>query len=195
MKDESPPDYDNRFVGARGPRNEARSEPRISSFILHPSSFFKWLVHICRFGLAALFILTAGAKLAVLNKFAGNVAELLHSASIDYERWRWPATIGVIVAEIIVAGLLVIPRTARWGAALAALMLIGFSSFALYYVYVLHGEALECGCFGEIIGSQLGVTTALRNLALLVPAVIVFFGMRRTQQPQKGTKITEEISI
>lgn len=147
-----------------------------SSFRL---SFFEWLMRICRFGLAALFLFTAGAKLAVLNKFAGNVAELLHSSSIDYERWRWPATIGVIAAEIIVAGLLVIPRTARWGAVLAALMLIGFSSFALYYVYVLHGEALECGCFGGIIGSQLGVTTALRNLALLVPAIIVFFGARQ----------------
>lgn len=157
-------------------------------------SFFKWLVLICRFGLAALFLFTAGAKLAVLRKFAGNVAELLSSASINYERWRWPATIGVIAAEVIVAGLLIVPRTARVGAVLAALMLIGFSGFALYYVYVLHGEALECGCFGGIIASQLGVTTALRNLALLLPAVIVFFGMRRTKQPPKGTKSTEEIS-
>ena len=151
-------------------------------------TFFKWLVRLCRFGLAALFLFTAGAKLAVLKKFAGNVAELLSSAAINYERWRWPATIGVIAAEIIVAGLLIISRTARLGAVLAALLLIGFSCFALYYVYVLHGEALECGCFGGIIASQLGVKTALRNLALLVPAVIVFFGTRRTTQSQKDTK-------
>lgn len=159
------------------------------------SSVFKWLVLICRFGLAALFLLTAGAKLAILNKFAGNVAELLSSASINYERWRWPATFGVIAAEVIVAGLLIIPRTVRLGAVLAALMLMGFSGFALYYVYVLHGEALECGCFGGIIASQLGVKTALRNLALLLPAVIVFFGARRKKQPQKGTESTEKISI
>ena len=148
-------------------------------FRLHYSSFLRWLVHLCRFGLAALFLFTAGAKLAILKKFAGNVAELLSSASINYERWRWPATIGVIAAEVIVAGLLIIPRTVRVGAVLAALLLIGFSAFALYYVYVLHGEALECGCFGGIIASQLGVKTALRNLALLVPAVIAFFGNRR----------------
>lgn len=154
----------------------------------------KLVVLICRFGLAALFLFTAGAKLAVLSKFAGNIAELLSSAAIDYERWKWPATIAVIAAEVIVAGLLIVPRTARVGAVLAALMLIGFGGFALYYVYVLHGEALECGCFGGIIASQLGVTTALRNLALLVPAIIVFFGTRRTKQPQKGTKSTEEIS-
>jgi len=69
--------------------------------------------------------------------------------------------------------------TIRAGALLAAALLIGFSGFALYYVYVLHGEPLECGCFGRIIGSQLGLTTALRNLALLVPTFIVFFGYRQ----------------
>jgi len=69
--------------------------------------------------------------------------------------------------------------TIRAGALLAAALLIGFSAFALYYVYVLHGEPLECGCFGRIIGSQLGLTTALRNLALLVPTFIVFFGYRQ----------------
>jgi len=42
----------------------------------------------------------------------------------------------------------------------------------------LHGEPLECGCFGGIIASQLGVKTALRNLGLLIPVVIVFFGAR-----------------
>ena len=88
-------------------------------------------------------------------------------------------TIGVIGAEILIAALLLIPRTVRLGAAGAGLILIAFSAFALYYVYGLHGEALECGCFGNIIGSQLGLKTALRNLGLLIPAVIVFFGGRQ----------------
>jgi hypothetical protein len=139
------------------------------------------IVHISRFGLAALFIFTAGAKLAILKTFAGNVAELLSSAAINYERWRWPVTIGVIAAEVIAAGLLIVPRTVRLGAFLAAVLLVGFSAFALYYVYVLHGEPLECGCFGGIIGSQLGLKTALRNLILLVPAVIVFWGTPRVR--------------
>jgi hypothetical protein len=152
------------------------------------------IIHISRFGLAALFLFTAGAKLRILKTFAGNVAELLSSAAINYERWKWPATIAVIAAEVIAAVCLIVPRTVRLGAVLAALMLIGFSAFALYYVYVLHGEPLECGCFGGIIGSQLGLKTALRNLGLLVPAIIVFFGAQGTRQPQKGTKSTKEIS-
>jgi hypothetical protein len=138
----------------------------------------KWIVRICRFGLAALFLLTAGAKLWILKKFAVNVAELLSASNISYERWQWPVTIAVIALEIIAAILLIVPRTIRIGAILAALMLIGFSGFALYYVYALHGEPLECGCFGGIIASQLGVKTALRNLGLLIPVVIVFFGYR-----------------
>ena len=140
---------------------------------------FTILVAFSRFGLAALFLFTAGAKLAILERFAGNVAELLSSLKLNYERWQWPVTIGVIVAEVVAAVLLLLPRTVRVGAVLAGLLLVGFSAFALYYVYALHGEPLECGCFGGIIASQLGVKTALRNLALLVPALIIFFGAPR----------------
>jgi hypothetical protein len=142
------------------------------------ASAFRWLVHISRLGLAALFLFAAGAKLAILKKFSGNVAELLSSASINYQRWQWPVTIAVICVEILAASLLLMPRTVRLGAIWSVLLLIGFSAFALYYVYALHGERLECECFGGIIASQLGVTTALRNLGLLVPALIVIFGYR-----------------
>jgi len=140
---------------------------------------FQIVAQFCRFGLAALFLFTAGAKLFILKEFAGKVAELLSSMHMNYERWQWPATTAVIGIEIVIAGLLIIPRTVRIGAVAAALLLIGFSGFALYYVYGLHGEALECGCFGNIIGSQLGVKTALRNLGLLIPVMIVFFGQNR----------------
>jgi hypothetical protein len=78
----------------------------------------------------------------------------------------------------------------RFGAALAALLLLGFSGFALYYVYALHGDPLECGCFGGIIGSQLGLKTALRNLGLLIPAVIVFFSAKKKNRPQTGAEGT-----
>jgi hypothetical protein len=155
----------------------------------------RFLIYICRFGLAALFLFTAGAKLWILREFAGKVAELLSSMKINYERWQWPATIAVIAVEIIVALLLIVPRTMRWGAAGAGLLLIGFSAFALYYTYGLHGEALECGCFGNIIGSQLGVKTALRNLGLLVPALVVFFGAIRSRSKAQAEVRTPVPSV
>lgn len=146
------------------------------------TSVFKWVVYISRFGLAAFFLFTAAAKLWFLSSFARNVAELLGAMHFNYERWMWPATIGVIAAEVIAALLLLLPRSVRLGALMAGALLIGFSAFALYYVYVLHGEKLECGCFGEIIASQLGVSTALRNLGLLLPALLVFFGHPRVRR-------------
>jgi methylamine utilization protein MauE len=146
---------------------------------------FPVLVQISRFGLAALFLFTAGAKLWTVKGFAANVGELISATGHTQTRWMWPATIGVIATEVITAVLLLLPRTVRAGALLAAALLIGFSAFALYYRYGLgYPEGLECGCFGGIIGSQLGLTTALRNLVLLVPALVVLFGYARVR-PQK----------
>jgi hypothetical protein len=146
------------------------------------ATLMKWIARICRYGLAALFLFTAIAKLAIINAFAKNMGELLGSSGFNYQRWSWPATIVVIAAEIVTAVLLLVPRTVRVGAICAAVLLIGFASYALYYVYALHGEPLECGCFGGIIASQLGVKTALRNLALLIPVLFVWFGYRRTRK-------------
>ena len=151
---------------------------------------FRIVFHISRFGLAALFLFTAGAKLWILTEFVGKVAELLSSMKFNYERWQWPATIAVIALEIVIAALLIVPRTVRVGALAAGALLIAFSAFALYYTYGLQGEALECGCFGNIIGSQLGVKTALRNLGFLVPALIVFFGAPRVRRPRVSKDVS-----
>ncbi len=129
--------------------------------------------------MAALFLFTAGAKLAIVKAFAANVGELLAASGFNYARWMWPVTIGVILVELITAALLLLPKTVRLGALFGGALLIGFAGYALYYVYVLHGEPLECGCFGGILASQLGVTTTLRNLVLLVPVLIVLIGYRR----------------
>ncbi|HEV8713994.1 MAG TPA: MauE/DoxX family redox-associated membrane protein [Candidatus Binatia bacterium] len=142
-------------------------------------------MRVSRFGLAALFLFTAAAKLAIVKTFATNVAELLSASGFNYSRWMWPTTAAVITAEIITAVLLLVPRTVRIGALAAAALLIGFAGYALYYVYALHGEPLECGCFGGIIGSQLGVKTALRNLALLVPVALVLVGYRKARTVER----------
>ena len=130
------------------------------------------LAQLSRFGLAALFLLTAGAKLYTINDFVANLSNLVWTG------WAWPVSLVVILAEVLAAVLLLWPRTVRLGGLWSAVLLLGFAGYALYYVYVRHGEPLECGCFGRLIASQLGVKTALRNLALLVPAALVVFGLR-----------------
>jgi len=154
---------------------------------------FRFFVQLSRFGLAGLFLFTAAAKLTIAKTFATNVGELLSSSGFDYTRWMWPVTVSVIILEVICALLLILPRTVRVGALLAGILLISFAGYALYYVYVLHGEPLECGCFGGIIGSQLGVKTALRNLILLVPVVAVFFGYKRGRR-RDAKVLTEPIT-
>jgi hypothetical protein len=161
--------------------------------VVRKQQIVRWLVRVSRFGLAALFLITAGAKLWILKTFASSVAELLAASGVNPVRWMWPVTIVVISIEIVTAACLLLSRTVRLGALLSAALLIGFSAFALCYVYVLHGEPLECGCFGNIIGSQLGLTTALRNLALLIPVLIVFFGYRR--QTQTSIRTLEQVDV
>ncbi|HYO64194.1 MAG TPA: MauE/DoxX family redox-associated membrane protein [Pyrinomonadaceae bacterium] len=145
-----------------------------------PASLLRALVLVSRFGLAAMFLVAAGAKLLTLRGFVENMTNLVEP------RFVWPVTLVVIAAEVLAAVLLILPRTVRAGALLAAALLLGFAAYALYYVYALKGEPLECGCFGGLIASQLGVSTALRNLALLVPCALAFFGhprLRRDERP------------
>ena len=148
----------------------------------------KILVHISRFSLAALWLFAAGAKIYMRNSptesFFKNVGSLVG------ESWALPIAIAVICAEIIAAALLIWPRTARIGGIWSATLLIGFAGYALYYRYGLgNAEGLECGCFGGIIGSQLGVTTALRNLLLLIPAGLVIFGLPRLKKNEEGSAL------
>lgn len=146
------------------------------------------LTLVCRFGLAALFLFAVVAKLAYLNhpehSFFRNLPLLVG------ERWAWSVGIGVITAEALTAMLLIVPRTARWGGALAALLLTAFAGYALYYRFGLHNaEGLECGCFGGIIASQLGVSTALRNLSLLIPAGLVIWAPGKLKRPEPQFEI------
>ena len=70
---------------------------------MNRTTLLKWFVRVSRFGLAALFLFTAIAKLAIIHTFVKNMGELLSSSGFNYQRWSWPATIAVIVAEFITA--------------------------------------------------------------------------------------------
>ncbi|MDQ3818100.1 MAG: hypothetical protein M3362_10445 [Acidobacteriota bacterium] len=144
----------------------------------------KILVHLSRFALAALWLFAAGAKIYMRNdpahSFFKNMNELVGNSLAQ------PLAIAIISAEIAAAILLLWPRTARAGAFWSAALLVSFAAYALYYRFGLgNAEGLECGCFGGIIGSQLGVTTALRNLLLLIPALLIIFGLPRLRRAEE----------
>lgn len=152
------------------------------------------LVHVSRFGLAALWLLAAGAKLYMRNdpaeSFFKNMPYLVGEA------WAMPLAIAVIGAEIVAALLLIWPPTARLGGIWSGGLLAGFAGYALYYRYGLGNlEGLECGCFGGLIGNQLGVTTALRNLALLIPAALVVFGLPRLKRARQAPSLQAQQAV
>jgi hypothetical protein len=154
----------------------------------------KILVHMSRFFLVGLFLFAVVAKLYFIND--PKQSFFINMPYLVGERWAVPVGVAVIAAEIITVALLLWPRTARLGGMWAAGLLFGFASYALYYRYGLNNvEGLECGCFGGIIGSQLGVATALRNLALLIPAGLVIFGWPRLRDTKKASLETEQPSL
>jgi hypothetical protein len=148
-------------------------------------NILKILVHVSRFGLAALWLLAAGAKLYWRNDPAESF--FTNMPALVGERWAMTVAVAIICSEILAALLLLWPRTARLGGIWSAILLAGFAGYALYYRYGLgNAEGLECGCFGRIFGSQLGVSTALRNLLLLIPAALVIFGIKHAKLKMKN---------
>src|SRR5207248_6575634 len=85
-------------------------------------SLLRLLVHVSRFGLAALFLFAACAKLFTIRGFVANLSNLVEG------RLLWPVAIAVIASELTSAVLLIWPHTARAGAALAALLLAAFAA-------------------------------------------------------------------
>lgn len=145
----------------------------------------KWLAHICRFGLAGLFLFSVVAKIYSLSDPTQNFFK--NMSGLVPERWAMPVAVAVVIAELIAVALLIRVRTARVGALWAAGLLLGFAGYALYFRFGLHiTEGPECGCFGGIIKSQLGVKTALRNLAFLIPAIVVIVGLRKQRLEIRG---------
>lgn len=75
-----------------------------------------------------------------------------------------PAALLVVALEAAVVPLVLVPATAPLGAALAALLLVGF--VGVIVVSVRTGRAVECRCFGA--GATLGAQHVARNAFLLL---------------------------
>lgn len=112
---------------------------------------------------AAVLLTAALGKLRDVRGFARSVA----GYRMLPERLAGPAAVGVLVTELVAAGLLLAPGGRRWGAVVAGAL---FAAFLAAMASVLRrGMAVDCGCFG---GRDLvGAGTLLRTGLLLVLAV------------------------
>ncbi len=144
-----------------------------------PTNFkrvFPVLVSLCRFALAALFLYAAYTALTNPYEFVPNISSLVARGS-----GAIVASIGIVLIEIVGGILLIIPATARVGGWWAAVLLLTFTVYPLYYLHVFGGGTLVCSCFGGIIASDRAAMTIVGNVMLLILATIVatFYRRRR----------------
>jgi Methylamine utilisation protein MauE len=110
--------------------------------------------------LAGVFVLAAVAKLGDRRSFSEGLAGLGISGSIA------PALgLGLPMAELVVAGALLVPATSTaggFGSVLLLLVLTAGVGLALSL-----GQTADCGCFGRDHSGQFGGLTLMRNGLLL----------------------------
>ena len=89
-------------------------------------------------------------------------------------RFRPPVAFALCVAELGVAGLLLLPGLGVAGAVGAAALLTVF--LVALTVQYLRGVEVPCACFGQITVTPAGAPTLARNALLLAGAVLVILG-------------------
>src|SRR3954447_23063643 len=124
---------------------------------------------IARIGLAAVFAAAAIGKLADRPG--------ARRAAADFgapEALAGPLAVGLPVAELAVAALLLPEGTARWGALGAIVLLAVFS--AAIGLAIRRGQAPDCHCFGQLHSEPAGAKALLRNGFLAAVAGFVVVG-------------------
>ncbi|MEQ1922996.1 MAG: MauE/DoxX family redox-associated membrane protein, partial [Pyrinomonadaceae bacterium] len=82
-----------------------------------------------------------------------------------------PAAFLLPLFELAVAGMLLFVPSSWFGAIGAATFLLIFTAGMLYQM--AKGNAPDCHCFGQIHSEPVGVSSIVRNLVMMVPAVIL----------------------
>lgn len=126
--------------------------------------------------LAAVFALAGAAKLA---DRAGT-----RRAAEDFgvpTRFAGPVGMGVAVAELVVAGLLLPAATRSWAAVAALALLFAFSG--AIGLALARGRAPECHCFGRLHSAPAGWGTLARNAVLAGLAAFVAVAGREDAGP------------
>jgi putative oxidoreductase len=123
------------------------------------------LLLACRLALAAVFLYAAATKLPDMAAFATDLANY-RLVPPPLVPWAASAVVGI---EIVVGLALLSGLWARGAALVAAGMLVVF--IAGLTQALLRGIDLRCGCFGG--DEPANWWTVLRDLALLVPALVL----------------------
>lgn len=121
---------------------------------------------LVRVSLSALFVVAAVGK---VRDPAGS-RESVRKFGIPTAAAPFVAA-SLIAAEFIAAAALAWDRTARWGAALAALLLLSFTVVIAWNL--AHGRRLACRCFGQAHEAPANAQLMVRDVLLTAGALLV----------------------
>jgi uncharacterized membrane protein YphA (DoxX/SURF4 family) len=123
-----------------------------------------WLALILRVGLGALFVIAGVVKLGDPTQFAIEIGNYRLGAAYA----PYLAVILPYIEIALGAGIIVLPRAWRQGAALALAVLLAVFTIAVATA-VGRGINIDCGCFGGASGPVTSLTV-VRDVALLLAA-------------------------
>jgi peroxiredoxin/uncharacterized membrane protein YphA (DoxX/SURF4 family) len=124
------------------------------------------LLLIARLALAGVFAVAGVGKLLDLS----GSQQAVRNFGVP-ERFAKPAGIALPIAELIIAVLLLPVTTARYGAILAALLMLAF--IAAIANQLRQGKQPDCHCFGQLHSAPAGPITLLRNGAFAAVALFI----------------------
>jgi uncharacterized membrane protein YphA (DoxX/SURF4 family) len=132
----------------------------------------KALVLVARLVVGALFVVAGALKIGDPTAFATEIANYRFFAELA----PWLAVILPATEIVVGAALLIGPKKWQNAGALAAIGLLVMFTVAIVHV-VRAGINVDCGCFGGNSG-PVTAWTAVRDLALLAAAALVFRGTK-----------------
>lgn len=145
-----------------------------SAFLENP-----WLLHVCRIGLALIFLSAAIGKILDVPTFA---------KAVDAYRVLPAFLVGPLAhflpwVEFLTGLCLLIDRWPAGAALLVNLMLAAFIVNVL--IAMIRGLNIDCGCF-TFIGHDSLARTLVRDLLFMVPALILL------RRQLRGTPLAEQ---
>lgn len=142
------------------------------------SLFYTMLTNICRVLLALVLVLSGFVKAVDPKGTMYKLQEYADAFSIDLFSNEWLLFFAIILAaaEFLIGVFLLMGAYRKFVAFMAFLVFVVFTPFTLYVA--ITDVVPECGCFGDAIGLS-NSASFLKNLFLLLLAVIVFLGCRR----------------
>lgn len=121
-----------------------------------------------RYVLASVFLASGVGKLISPSQFHTFVSSIPVLSVVNPSVFLYI----VVAIEFSVAALLLYRSTVTLGAITSFIILLAFSATLVYASN--SGEAISCGCFGELVGDSSADISILKNMVLLVLSVFVF---------------------